>query len=648
MIRTPFVSSCICGCLALISVGVQAIKLERWPENISLQTDGLPVHFQGSVVSPSRPPQGTLMRVSSNVPVVLNRLIDGFYSGATPSIVGPLISVKSNCVDILVDVQVEEIANATLLNASSQTVTHIIIEADPVSNSSSFFESITLDANYPCQTFCQTTDTRSPTSSPFQIRPQVGSSTGAIASLVAVALLSVVLTIFLATESTKLSTVVSLFTIVPIVMVALLVCGSLGQVTAHPTSELNGRELQETTQQCQVNAEIVYYGCHREALVTAPIVRLRNSHATRSMENAGAFCVNGFQSSKCRDTIQFTEIEDTKGRPDTSNTIVEVGVDGAKSQFIPATGSWNCDIAVGRPFRTDPQEQPVTASATTKGSPEWSTRLSEINLEDFRMEAYQKDPRDTYRSGSLLANEWTHRALGEHASIASFATFTIALLTNQAPPDLIRDALQAAQEERSHAEISFAVASLLSGESVEPSALPPSSINLEANLTSLAMSTAKEGCIAETLSALTIAAAVDSVVKDGVNELELFLAEQTRPIILEEAGHSALAWRTIHWICSVDSLACQSVLTNVLNTDVIAMSAASQLVGSPRAQLAWECAYDSLLPLIRAHTMDKMEAGSSSACNIVRGGESLLSEVVERIQEDFLQDPRVPSPLSTS
>jgi len=37
-----------------------------------------------------------------------------------------------------------------------------------------------------------------------------------------------------------------------------------------------------------------------------------------------------------------------------------------------------------------------------------------------------------------------------------------------------------------------------------------------------------------------------------------------RTIALEEATHSALAWRTIYWICQVDSVACEETLEKVL------------------------------------------------------------------------------------
>ncbi len=51
--------------------------------------------------------------------------------------------------------------------------------------------------------------------------------------------------------------------------------------------------------------------------------------------------------------------------------------------------------------------------------------------------------------------------LGEHASVASFSAFTKALVTNQAPSNLVQDALEAALDEVRHTRTSFDIASKL-------------------------------------------------------------------------------------------------------------------------------------------------------------------------------------------
>ena len=101
--------------------------------------------------------------------------------------------------------------------------------------------------------------------------------------------------------------------------------------------------------------------------------------------------------------------------------------------------------------------------------------------------------------------EWKLRALGEHASIPAFAAFTIALMSNNAPQDLVQDALTAAMDEVRHAQTSFEVASLLLGETVEPGPLASSKHEFGQDLKALAIAAAKEGCVEETLSSLAAA-----------------------------------------------------------------------------------------------------------------------------------------------
>jgi len=77
----------------------------------------------------------------------------------------------------------------------------------------------------------------------------------------------------------------------------------------------------------------------------------------------------------------------------------------------------------------------------------------------------------------LLVEDWTQRALSEHSSVTSFSAFSIALMTNQAPSNLVNDALKAGLDEVHHAKTSFEIASVLAGRDVQPGPLPLSSHN---------------------------------------------------------------------------------------------------------------------------------------------------------------------------
>lgn len=117
----------------------------------------------------------------------------------------------------------------------------------------------------------------------------------------------------------------------------------------------------------------------------------------------------------------------------------------------------------------------------------------------------------TIQGRLVLGEDWTHRALGEHASVASFSAFSIALMTNQAPSDLVNDALRAGLDEVRHATTSFDIASKLVGKEVGPGPLPESKLEFGHDLKALALAVAREGCVDETLSAFAAAVEADHI-----------------------------------------------------------------------------------------------------------------------------------------
>merc|ERR1712157_251916 len=123
----------------------------------------------------------------------------------------------------------------------------------------------------------------------------------------------------------------------------------------------------------------------------------------------------------------------------------------------------------------------------------------------------------TNRGRVLLGEEWMQRALGEHASIASFSAFSIALMSNSAPACLVEDALRAGLDEVRHARTSFDIASKLTGSELGPGPLPESKFELGLDLKALALAVAREGCVDETLSAFAAAVEIEHIneVLDG-------------------------------------------------------------------------------------------------------------------------------------
>merc|ERR1711976_306140 len=110
---------------------------------------------------------------------------------------------------------------------------------------------------------------------------------------------------------------------------------------------------------------------------------------------------------------------------------------------------------------------------------------------------------------------------------------------------------------------------------IGPGPLPPSTHEFNNDIKKLALAVAKEGCVDETLSAFSAALEFDHVtavlehgVRDSLysdidHETLTFIKEQLIIIALDESNHSALAWKTLQWICRIDTDACDAVQCEV-------------------------------------------------------------------------------------
>lgn len=148
----------------------------------------------------------------------------------------------------------------------------------------------------------------------------------------------------------------------------------------------------------------------------------------------------------------------------------------------------------------------------------------------------------TDRERQLLGEQWAESGLYEHASIASFARFTLELLRFGAPPELVRDAQRAQSDELRHAEVCFAFACAY-GHEVGPGPLAMDG-ELHNELARFAAATAAEGCVGETLSALVIAEQLARATDPAVCAALTAIAD-------DEARHAELAWRTVKWALAI-------------------------------------------------------------------------------------------------
>ena len=140
---------------------------------------------------------------------------------------------------------------------------------------------------------------------------------------------------------------------------------------------------------------------------------------------------------------------------------------------------------------------------------------------------------------SRLAAEWIDDALAEHASVASFARATLELMAHAAPAHLLEGCQRAALDEVRHAKLCFALAAAYGAAATCPGRLaspPPRSFDLA----SLAASTFREGCVAETTAALAAERALSRCRDPAVRRVLGIIAE-------DEARHAVLAWRTVAW-----------------------------------------------------------------------------------------------------
>ncbi len=157
-----------------------------------------------------------------------------------------------------------------------------------------------------------------------------------------------------------------------------------------------------------------------------------------------------------------------------------------------------------------------------------------------------------------LAERWTRAALEEHSSVAGFNKLALGLLALGAPPELLLAAQQAAIEEIHHARDAFALASTYAGRPVGPGPLALQPIQPARDLVELALATAREGAINETLSAWDAQRRLETETDPAV---QATLAR----VVDEETRHAELAWRILGWAVAVGGHPVRAALTRLFS-----------------------------------------------------------------------------------
>jgi len=143
----------------------------------------------------------------------------------------------------------------------------------------------------------------------------------------------------------------------------------------------------------------------------------------------------------------------------------------------------------------------------------------------------------------IQTEKWIEMGKAEHASVASFSLFAQRLLAIGAPPNLIAEAFDCAKEEIEHAKYCFTLASYYAGYPIEPSFYQSHSVIIEPNFQSIVEGTIREGCISETISALSSALEFNDENDDYVRDI-------LYKITKDEAHHAAFAWKFFKWSLS--------------------------------------------------------------------------------------------------
>lgn len=139
----------------------------------------------------------------------------------------------------------------------------------------------------------------------------------------------------------------------------------------------------------------------------------------------------------------------------------------------------------------------------------------------------------------LLGQAWLEDAKMEHASIASFAQFSLDLLRLGAPPELVRDSHLAGLDEIEHARLAFSVAEQLSGHAMGPDVLPLGVLNVHSVQEAIAAAII-EGCIGETLASAVLSQQAQLCTDPQITRHLTRIAE-------DEMRHAELAWRFVAW-----------------------------------------------------------------------------------------------------
>ena len=186
-----------------------------------------------------------------------------------------------------------------------------------------------------------------------------------------------------------------------------------------------------------------------------------------------------------------------------------------------ATGPFECweeNCAIGRPLLVD--GQPRTADLGGSG---WCGDIPHLAMD------------------TVEGERWLAIAAMEHASVGSFARFTLQLMALGAPPELLAQTQDAAKDEVEHARLAYGIASQLLGREVGPGPLSLTGFTIETDPKKVMAALIAEACIGETLGVAEAIARADA-------STDVVLKAVHARIAADEQRHARLAWSTLRWM----------------------------------------------------------------------------------------------------
>jgi hypothetical protein len=207
----------------------------------------------------------------------------------------------------------------------------------------------------------------------------------------------------------------------------------------------------------------------------------------------------------------------------------DTGFSGDRCCYPVTQQSLENGCVVGRPYYEEGALRMAPVVAREGWSKGRSPRVADLSAEERR----------------VLAAAWATDALIEHASVAAFSKFALELMAVGAPADLVDAAHAAARDEVRHARLTFAIAEGYAGGPVAPGRFPfGGAVPVVPDLVALAVATAREGAIGETVVALLAEEARRHTDDPAVRELLAVIAS-------DETRHAELAWRALRWMVEV-------------------------------------------------------------------------------------------------